>query len=134
MGPPVTSRELDDLAHSPSSRRVQALLDEDDHISRACFGSPGKRAARSQQYLDHSVLFEHSIDHSDVFGVDVCGVVRRAVESGVYNGDKSASPGGGGWDSIDFRRMIIEEGIRLDSPIKTQDGYRIGLSPSRLRR
>ncbi|QNP96381.1 YALIA101S01e28348g1_1 [Yarrowia lipolytica] len=134
MGPPVTSRELDDLAHSPSSRRVQALLDEDDHISRACFGSPGKRAARSQQFLDHSVLFEHSGDHVDVFGVDVCQVVRRAVENGGADGGKSASPGSGNWDSIDFRRMIIEEGIRLDSPIKTQDGYRIGLSPSRLRR
>ncbi|KAG5368963.1 Forkhead protein [Yarrowia sp. C11] len=134
MGPPVTSRELDDLAHSPSSRRVQALLDEDDHISRACFGSPGKRAARSQQFLDHSVLFEHSGDHVDVFGVDVCQVVRRAVENGGADGGKNASAGSGSWDSIDFRRMIIEEGIRLDSPIKTQDGYRIGLSPSRLRR
>ncbi|KAK9456237.1 fork head domain-containing protein, partial [Dipodascopsis uninucleata] len=69
--------------------------DEDyDEISRACFGSPDKRPGklRTDQFYFDDFMFQYrhisrrrlnledeSVSVADVFGVDVCQVVRRAM-------------------------------------------------------
>ncbi|KAK9376350.1 fork head domain-containing protein [Lipomyces chichibuensis] len=72
------------------------LTDEDDEISRACFGSPEKRSKqeRPQFYFDDFWPLESSLERrgsgvvskragdgsvANVFGVDVCQVVKRAM-------------------------------------------------------
>ncbi|KAK9365015.1 hypothetical protein V1509DRAFT_612934 [Lipomyces kononenkoae] len=74
------------------------LTDEDDEISRACFGSPEKHSKQEQTqfYCDDMFLWplESSVERrgtgtvsrraldgsvANVFGVDVCQVVRRAM-------------------------------------------------------
>ncbi|KAK9235642.1 hypothetical protein V1525DRAFT_409325 [Lipomyces kononenkoae] len=74
------------------------LTDEDDEISRACFGSPDKvvKQEHPQSYYDDMFLWplETSVERraggtvskraldgsvANVFGVDVCQVVRRAM-------------------------------------------------------
>ncbi|KAK9433429.1 hypothetical protein V1505DRAFT_362625 [Lipomyces doorenjongii] len=72
------------------------LTDEDDEISRACFGSPDKRSKqeRPQFYFDDFWPLESSLERrgsgavskragdgsvANVFGVDVCQVVKRAM-------------------------------------------------------
>ncbi|KAK9333841.1 hypothetical protein V1520DRAFT_330731 [Lipomyces starkeyi] len=72
------------------------LTDEDDEISRACFGSPDKRSKQERPhfYFDDFWPLESSLERrgsgavskragdgsvANVFGVDVCQVVKRAM-------------------------------------------------------
>ncbi|KAK9358638.1 hypothetical protein V1504DRAFT_460479 [Lipomyces starkeyi] len=72
------------------------LTDEDDEISRACFGSPDKRPKQERPhfYFDDFWPLESSLERrgsgagskragdgsvANVFGVDVCQVVKRAM-------------------------------------------------------
>lgn len=71
------------IRSSPSRQRFGFYKEEDDLISRACFGSPDKRAAKRRDYFDFSggvSGFDGAETASDVFGVDICQVVKRAVQ------------------------------------------------------
>jgi hypothetical protein len=130
----TTPLDFDELMTSPSasgrrSRRSDlaalGLSLDDDPISRACFGSPDKRDAR-QQYFEHSgVTFGVDQSVTDVFGVDICSVVRRAVES------KSVTEEGLVGPSPRKRGLNATEDFRFDSPIKNQGAY---FTPPRLSR
>lgn len=68
---------------SPSRQRFGFYKEEDDLISRACFGSPDKRAAKRRDYFEYSggaIGFDGAENATDVFGVDICQVVKRAVQ------------------------------------------------------
>ncbi|KAF5102593.1 hypothetical protein D0Z00_000303 [Geotrichum galactomycetum] len=65
-------RDFEDLfAFSSPSRTMH----DDDPISRACFGSPEKRGPKRGNF--EFTGFDNM--PSDVFGVDICQVVKRAV-------------------------------------------------------
>ncbi|ODV90458.1 hypothetical protein CANCADRAFT_106698 [Tortispora caseinolytica NRRL Y-17796] len=78
---------------SPSKRRILEAISRrdyspskntiDDSISRVCFGSPGKEIYT--KHGDFSTLshFDPNDSITDVFGVDVCQVVKRALEDNV---------------------------------------------------
>lgn len=71
------------IRSSPSRQRFGFFKEEDDLISRACFGSPDKRAAKRRGYFEYSsgvAGFDGEGNASDVFGVDICQVVKRAVQ------------------------------------------------------
>lgn len=107
--------EFEDLYGSPSSKQTHLGVSmEEDEVSRAIFGSPDKREARRRQYYEQSGVlgFDENGSATDVFGVDVCGVVRRAIE----HGGPSDVPG----SAKKSKRDSINDLIRFDSPIKTQ--------------
>ena len=66
---------------SPSRQKFSFYKEEDDLISRACFGSPEKREAKRRDYFEYTGVtgFDGLDNASDVFGVDICQVVKRAV-------------------------------------------------------
>lgn len=71
------------IRSSPSRQRFGFYKEEDDLISRACFGSPDKRAAKRRDYFEYSsgiTGFDGTETATDVFGVDICQVVKRAVQ------------------------------------------------------
>lgn len=71
------------IRSSPSKQKFGFYKEEDDLISRACFGSPDKRAAKRRDYFEYSsgaAGFDAEGNVTDVFGVDICQVVKRAVD------------------------------------------------------
>lgn len=138
----TTPADMDDLMASPSAsarrgRRADSTLGialDDDPVSRALFGSPDKR--ERQQYFEHSgVSFGVGQSAMDVFGVDICSVVRRAVESkadGPGSDDgASTGPGPSALMGPSPRKLSAADEIRFDSPIKNQSAY---FTPPRLSR
>ncbi|KAA8915877.1 hypothetical protein TRICI_001970 [Trichomonascus ciferrii] len=133
-----SSMEFEDTLDSPSTRKMynyqqHAFMsaEDDDAVSRAIFGSPDKREARRRQYFEQSGVmgFDGAESVTDVFGVDVCDVVRRAIEHGdpsnknsndhsddddndSDNNDQPNQPNNNDSNANDI--------IRFDSPIKTQ--------------
>jgi hypothetical protein len=65
-------RDFEDLFAFSSPTRI---MHDDDPISRACFGSPEKRGPKRGNF--EFTGFDNM--PSDVFGVDICQVVKRAV-------------------------------------------------------
>lgn len=126
-----SSMEFEDTLGSPSTRKMynyqqhHAFMssEDDDAVSRAIFGSPDKREARRRQYFEQSGVmgFDGTESVTDVFGVDVCDVVRRAIEHGdpanqsnddnESDDDEKQQPNNNGNNANDI--------IRFDSPIKT---------------
>lgn len=120
------SHEFEDLLSSPSAGALKySCAEADDDISRACFGSPAKRAAKRQQYFEHSGVadFDEASSVADVFGVDICQVVRRAVESKPGSDDQPSC------DALDRGEDDCGKYLSFDSPIKTADNF----SPAKFR-
>lgn len=63
---------IDDFYTSPSIPR-----NSDDDYHKSFFGSPNKKSERKSAYFENSGTY----GFSDLFGVDICSVVKRAVES-----------------------------------------------------
>lgn len=63
---------IDDFYTSPSIPR-----NSDDDYHKSFFGSPNKKTERKSAYFENSGTY----GFSDLFGVDICSVVKRAVES-----------------------------------------------------
>ncbi|KAK9247462.1 hypothetical protein V1506DRAFT_531990 [Lipomyces tetrasporus] len=128
------SLQFDDSGTSTTSGSGPILLtDEDDEISRACFGSPDKRSKmeRTQLYFDDFWPLESSIERrgngvvnkrtgdgsvANVFGVDVCQVVKRAM---MINRQKLEMHEAGQAETVDpsedgSRRVIAEEADESD--------------------
>ncbi|ANB14370.1 Hcm1p [Sugiyamaella lignohabitans] len=141
------SRTFEDLMASPSGFSLRyhnpPFFDDDDVISRACFGSPDKREAKRRQYYEHSGVTGFSIDSlesvTDVFGVDICQVVRRAVEANdskdneqLFDHDddetvKMSSSSSGSFSPkrtpLRRRETAPSEFLTFDSPIKTETSF-----------
>lgn len=128
--------EYEDLLSSPSATlgKRRFIMEEDDDVSRACFGSPDKREAKRRQYFEFSGAgpFDGQPDNAtvtDVFGVDVCQVVRRALasKSATQDSDKEdaffLSTGELTQEDSGSASVSLTDITKswLDSPIKTQD-------------
>lgn len=128
--------EYEDLLSSPSAAlgKRRFIMEEDDDVSRACFGSPDKREAKRRQYFEFSGAgpFDGQPDNgtvTDVFGVDVCQVVRRALasKSATQDSDKEdaffLSTNELTQEDSESAPVSLTEITKswLDSPIKTQD-------------
>lgn len=114
--PSGCSFEYEDMYSSPSAKsKLSQLIEADDAISIACFGSPDKREAKRRQYYEHSgtSLLDGIESVTDVFGVDICDVVRRAVESKKDKGDSTECASG--------KVQEKDNDLGFDSPIKS--GY-----------
>ncbi|CCJ30305.1 unnamed protein product [Pneumocystis jirovecii] len=76
------------------------IFEEDDIISKACFGSPDKREARRREIrrslisgLNSKELYavEGVSEVIDVFGIDIVSIVRREIERIKQSGDSTIS-------------------------------------------
>lgn len=81
--------EDDPWAQTPRTMLPDFVDDPDDVASRLCFGSPNKREAKRRElrrgmlsglHPDDFFSAEEMSGVASVFGVDVCGVMRREVE------------------------------------------------------
>lgn len=128
-----SSMEFEDTLGSPSTRKMynyqqHAFMssEDDDAISRAIFGSPDKREARRRQYFEQSGVmgFDGAESVTDVFGVDVCDVVRRAIEHGDPSNSNNDDNDDNESDDDETHQPNNNDSnandiIRFDSPIKT---------------
>ncbi|KAG4301898.1 hypothetical protein PCANB_002100 [Pneumocystis canis] len=84
--------------NSPDSNTL--IFEDDDIISKACFGSPDKREAKRREIRRSLISGLHSkelyamegiSEVIDVFGIDIVSIVRREIERIKQNEDSTAS-------------------------------------------
>ncbi|KAG4306016.1 hypothetical protein PORY_000004 [Pneumocystis oryctolagi] len=86
--------------NNSSSNTNTFIFEEDDIISKACFGSPDKREAKRREIRRSLISGLHSkelyamediSEVIDIFGVDIVSIVRREIERIKQNGNSTTS-------------------------------------------